>query len=299
MYQQLSLLGKKIKAVWSKIFDGEASTELQKMLAENIKSTSDKETYTFAQLFSRIREWLDEASFDTGKSYEYTIKNKKWQEGFAVDNDYLEDVKADSMLSGDLQSKIKGMAVDFADHKDERINDLIIANGNAFDGTAMFSDTRPNIVDGDGLDNIVTGTGITLALIQADLKSAMTQLKGMKIKGKPVNKNAKPIVLIPTQLWSLMNELRTSQTIIIGGASQSNDLQNTFEIIENYDQETTNNDWYLVNGNSKMKPFIIQNREEPKMIEIDDQKKDVKFYNWKARYDAGYGNPLSIVKVNN
>lgn len=299
MYQQLTLLGKKITAAWTKIFNGDTSSELIDNLAEKVSSTKDKEAYSFTWLFSKIREWVDLAIYETGKAFSYEIKNKKWQIGFQVDADYLDDVKADSVLSNDLNMQIKGIADDFPQHKEDLVNAALIANGTAFDGTAFFADSRANITDGSNLDNIVSGTGVTAVTIAADIKSAMGQLDAMKIKNKALNKNAKYVCVVPTHLWSIFNQLNTVDIYYNGSAAVSNDLKGTLTIIKNYAQAITNNDWYMINSASKMKAVILQEREAPSMKERLDDDSDVYKYNWRGRYAVGYGNPFSIIFVNN
>ena len=298
MYQQLSNLGKKIKAAWGKIFVGEASTELQKTMAETVTSDKDKETYTLTYLFSKIREWIDMAQFDTGKEFEYEIKNKKWQEGFQVSKDYLDDVAQNKPLSGDMRLQISAINDDFVDHKDELINDILVANGNAFDGTAFFANSRPNIPDST-IDNLYTGTGTLLSQVEADLKGARDLLKSMRVKDRPVNKNARIVVICPTHLSETFNVLKQAETIDTGGGAKTNTLKGTFDIVENYDQASTNNDWYCANSKSKLKPTILQNRKNVEFKEIDDDDRDYLKYNWKSRYNAGYGNPMACVKVDN
>jgi len=300
MYNQLSLLGKKIQATWSKILQGDVSSELIDNLAEKVDSKKDKETFSFTYLFSKIREWIDSAIYETGKQFEYIIKHKKWQVGFQIDNDTKEDIKADSVLSADLQLQIKSLANEFPGHKEELINDALELNGNAFDKTAFFADSRPNIVDGENLDNIATGSGITIANIATDIQAAMIQLDAMKIKKKALNKNAQFLAVVPTHLYMLFNRLKTVDRYYNGATDTDNDLKNTFKIIKNYSQSTLNNDWYMVNTNSKMKPIILQKRQEPEMTEsIDKDDMDVTKFNWKARYAVGYGNPFSIIFINN
>jgi phage major head subunit gpT-like protein len=268
-------------------------------LVEKITSSKDKESYSFTYLFTKIREWIDVAVYETGKQFEYIIKNKKWQAGFEVDVDTIEDLKADTILSGDLNLSIKGIADDFVQHKEELCDDALVANGNAFDNTAFFSDSRANITDGANLDNIVSGGGVTIALIAADIKYAMAQLDAMKIKGKAINRGAEYVCIVPTDLWSIFNQLATVDIYYDGATAVSNDLKGTFKIVKNYCQALTNNDWYMVNPKSKMKPLIVQERETPTMKETLDDDKDIQKYNWKARYAVGYGSPFSIIWVNN
>lgn len=299
MYNTLTLLGKKIKAAWTKMFQADAASDLMDALAEKIQSDKDLETYSFLYLFTKIREWIDEAVYETGKAFQYVIKNKKWQAGFVADIDTIEDLKADSVLSGDMNLSIKGVADDFIQHKEELINAALIANGNAFDETAFFADARGNITDGSNLDNIVSGTGVTNVFMTADIKSAMGQLDAMKIKNKALNKNAKYVMVVPTHLYSVANQLMTVDTYYNGSAAVANDLKGTFTIKKNYSQVITNNDWYMLNSAAKMKPIILQERQAPTMKEIIDEDKDQQKYNWKARYAVGYGSPFSIIWVNN
>jgi len=81
-----------------------------------------------------------------------------------------------------------------------------------------------------------------------------------------------------------------------GGASKSNIYAGNAKVITNW-ASTTDKSWYLVNMAAPIKPFIIQERQEPEFyFEDDNKKKYVDFY-YKARKGAGYGNPLAIIKI--
>jgi phage major head subunit gpT-like protein len=297
MYEQLSLLGKIIKAAWSKIFDGSVNTELQDVLSEPIESNNKKEAYSFTYLFGAVREWLGDAIYDTGKTYEYEIKNKDWQRGFQIKQSNIDDMGANPVLNSDYKKKVSSIATNFVSHKNKRHQECLEANGTAFDGTAFFADSRPNISGGTALDNICTRTGVTTALIFADINSAITQMDAMQIDGNPLNEGAKIACIVPTHLYTIFNTIMISENIDLGAGPITNTLRGTFSVVKNYRQATTNNNWYMVNTASIMKALILQNREAPFMKEIKDEDKDLVKYNWKARYEIGYGNPFAIIWV--
>jgi phage major head subunit gpT-like protein len=259
------------------------------------KSDTDKENYRFLSNLPYLKEWLDEIDFKDYEDFSYEIENKAWQQGIAVDRHTLSDSR--KQLGASIEDEIRLIAQNFSDFPDKLVYDLMIANGTCFDGGAFFKTTHVKL---GTIDNLKTGTGTTLAQLETDLGTARNAMYGyVDGNGIPINTNPRFVVLAPTQLHDKFLTLRNSTQIYDGSGNKTNIYNQSFDIVLNHWQSTSDNDWYLININHPIKPFIYQMRDKPK-FEMEDQrsKKYIKYF-VTARMNAGYGNPAAICKTDN
>lgn len=292
------LVLKSINAVFAKsLLDQTTEDEVNKV-AEVVISEGASEEYVFFDSMPAVNEFLDKIDYQKFKSFYLQIQNKEWQYGVPVKRTIIEDTVVNG-LQPQIQKFIQEGVRSWVDFPMQLVSDLLLNGGsnNAFDGTPFFANSRPNIQGANTINNIVSGTGVTPETISANFLTAINRLLGFKAKnGRAYNRNAKFLVITPPHLASNFWTLQRADRLDSGKA---NILVNNFDILINYDQEITNNDWYLVNSNAVVKPFIYQKRKEPFFDMVDNQDEPiVKFFST-ARANAGYGNPMSIVMVNN
>lgn len=258
-------------------------------------STQTLEQYIINDTFPAIREWTDDGIQDTLTAYSVNVQNRDWTLRVKELRNTLEDGKASLGMA--IENTISDSVNKFKMMPDKLIQELLAANPTAFDGTAFFSDTRPNLSGSGVIDNIHTGTGTTLAQMTADFASAESLLLGFKDRNnEPLNNQQDYYVLVPSQLYSNAYKLMTSDSL---ANPYDNIYKNRFKIIVNYYQATTDNDWYLVNAAQAFKPFIYQVRKEPDWTMKDDPEDKWVKYIANARMAAAVGNPTAIVKINN
>ena len=137
-------------------------------LARVLNSERDTETYTFLETATAIREFMDKVQYDDYKAFNQSVKNIPFSEGTMVDRFTLDDSKKD--LGAGLVDHINSIVQNWITFPDSKLNELLIANPDAFDGTAFFANSRTNLNTGSYvIDNIVTGTGTSIAQLTADL----------------------------------------------------------------------------------------------------------------------------------
>jgi phage major head subunit gpT-like protein len=270
---------------------------------ESTDSNSNKEIYSFFDSTPEIKEWLDKIDYSNFKMFEFVINNVDYQWGIPVDRNTIDDSTASGMQASILRHIREGVKK-WNDQPLRMLNTLLEngTSGLAFDGSAFFADTRPNIQGTNTIDNIATGSGITLAQIQTDYEAAYVKLMGFKDKNaEPFNINVKPVCLIPSSLVPLFVTLQKSLIITNSAvtASVTNVWANTFDVVVNPYQAITNNDWYMIDANAVMKPFIFQSRKSPIFEMKDENDSPIIKYFSTARRAMGYGMPTSIVFVNN
>lgn len=303
MFNTATVLLKGIKANFSQLMNIEPNSNFD-MFINREKSNSDHEKYWIPQSMPGIKEWIDERHFGDFGDKALTVYNKDWDNGIKVDRNTLSDSR--EYLGGNLESWIKLLVRTYKSFPDKVCQTLLTANSNAFDETAMFATSRPNIDTGSYvLNNLISGTSsttYTLAEFEADYKSAKTALLGMADKeGEPMNDNPKLVVFVPRHLEDVAKVLLNSrQNEIYVSGSQSNLYAGDAEVVVNFRQtSTSDNDWYLINVNNPFKPFVIQDRKAPNWEVWDDTKKKYIEYGFDFRLGYNFLNPMAIVKVNN
>jgi phage major head subunit gpT-like protein len=303
MYNSPAVL---LKGIQARFLRGLATTApaVLSPFFEEAKSDTNKEAYVLFNHFGTIKEWVDEIEFSHLEDFDFEIKNKDWQNGFLVDRNTLDDSK--KTLGNDVEREINFSLSTWTNFPDRLVTELIVAgeSGLAFDGTAFFTaGGRPALqLPGTTIDNLITGTGITVALITADLVSAVTKMRSYTAKnGDPFNYSPKWVALIPPHLEFTFRTIRDSENIIdaVAGATKTNIYKGTFDYVVNDYLGVASNDWYLTNVNTPFKPFIYQTRKSPSFDMKDE--KDQKFLKYfsTGRMNVGYGNPLAMAKINN
>lgn len=266
-----------------------------KKFTEFIKSDTAEETFFIGDAIPNLQEWLDEIKFTDINDFSLTLKNKKWSNGTLVDRDTLNDSK--KSLGTGLTIWIRSLINKWKFFPDKLINKLLIANPVTFDKTAFFATSRPNLEGDNTINNIHTGTGTTLAQVEADLSTARSILRSFKDRnGEPFNEGMKMLIYAPTQLESVFLKLASNEFL---GSGESNLHKGTFELVLNDHQADNNDDWYIINIAAAMKPFIYQNREAPKFMMKDDEFNTKIKYATTGRSNASVLNPTAIIKVNN
>lgn len=289
-----------ISALYAKMLAETPNKAICEPIFERVKSNAKEENYLLFGNFWQITEWTASPTWSNyyNKDYSYTIVNKDWITGQVAIK--KSDMKAEKyVLGSDAEIAIRNAVQKFINFPDKLIADLVDANANAFDGTPFFSNSRTNIEGSTAIDNIYTGSGTTLAQVYADFKGAMNQLIGLvDVGGTPFNISFNFIVMCPPQLFDKFNTLRVADTLYLSG-TQSNDLKGLFDIIVNPYLGASDNDWYLINKNTPIKPFIVQEMIPPEW-ELEDTKSNPYYYYFAtATGNAGYGNPMSIILVSN
>lgn len=124
-----------------------ASAESQyQRVAMTVPSTTSEEKYAWLGKIARFREWLGDRVFNSLKTSDFTIKNKKWEVSFEVDRADIEDDRF-----GVYSPVIQSMGAEAKTHPDELVFALM-ASGFAtvcYDGQYFFDTDHP-VENADG-----------------------------------------------------------------------------------------------------------------------------------------------------
>jgi phage major head subunit gpT-like protein len=274
-------------------FDG----PMFKAFVQTINGDGAYEDFRFLDSVGTIRQWTDQRRPQNYRDFLVTLRPLPYEFTINVNRHTLDDSK--KTLGGDIEKDVREAAMLWKTFSDRLVNDLIAANGVAYDKSTFFA-TSHNIDGATAIDNLISGTGTTLAQIEADLASARNAMHGYRDKNnQPINMNPRFVALIPSQLHDKFLTLRNSQQIYDGAGNKTNIYNNSFDIIINHWQATNDNDWFLINTNANLMPFMIVDRQKPRWeIKDDLELLDIRYMS-DARMVGGYGAFTSIAKVNN
>jgi phage major head subunit gpT-like protein len=263
-------------------------------LALTAPSNGAYEKYGWLGAMPAVKQWIGERNSKQFASYDYTIKNLDWEASTPVfENDFDDDQTGSyAMIAAMLANRI-GV------HPEKLMIDLLTAGdvGLAYDGIAFFSNATGVRVN----DNILTGTGVTLETMSADLTAAKIAMsKFVDDQGETLNIKADTIIC-PVSLEDNFRRLVDSTTDPTATATGTfNPFSGKFTVIGDARLDADDvNDWYLCATREIVKPFIYQNRQSGRstMEKTNHTKQWV--FGADYRSNAGYGIPQLAIKTTN
>ena len=201
------------------------------------------------------------------------------------------------------------------DHPVELSFDMIEAGdastyGTTFDGQNLYDTTHDYGTSAGTQNNIVTGTGVTAALIHADILSVLSRFQTFTYqqggstatsKRRKLNKSMEKLLIVaPNELFGVLKDLKTKDKLATG---ESNTVKGSFEFTTL--PFTDGGDWYMViTDDPVFKPFLYQIEKTPELdfpTTQDEQAREQKLFTWGAygRYNVAYGAWWTTIMVTN
>lgn len=239
-----------------------------------------------------VRKWIGNKSLGGLKDFDYTIKNEDWYDGFSIDRNELEDEQI-----GAINPRVDMLAQSVANWPHELVISLIVGgtSGKAYDGQAFFANRSQN-------DNLLPGSGVTLANIKDDIQTARAAMMRYKSDSGRTLGLMMDTIMCPPELEATMLEAVNAATI------QDTTNTVTFNAVSRYSVEVIpmpeladTGDWYGFATQAPLRPLFFQSRSGVRTVLDDshvdrDRKLD---YSAEMRGNAGYGFPQMAVKVVN
>lgn len=257
-----------------------------------IDSQKASESYAWLGDVPGVQEWIGTKDLGGLSDYDYTIKNKDWYAGFSIDRNEIEDQQIPA-----IGPRIAAVASKVARWPYELVLQLVI-NGTtnlAYDGAAFFSNRSTN-------DNLLSGSGVTLANLKTDITTARTTLMRMVTDQGEFMGIRGNLILCPPELEVTMLEAINAPSIATNGVGTSiNPLSGFGLSVLAMPELTDANDWYMLDTTQPLKPFIFQRRKAPVPVLDDTEVADSRKLKYSAemRGNAGYGFYQMAVKVTN
>ncbi len=294
------------RVLFAREFSAAQALQGWQQLATRMDSKGEINEYTWFGTVPQMQDVTsDQVSLRGLEQYDFSIRNREYQAAIEVSRMAMERDRLNLVTP-----RIQQLAGEAARHPGELIFSLFETPGNAYDDTAFFSTTR-TIGESDNIDNLHTGTGISISNIQTDLVVARAAMRMFQDdRGRPLNAVGNVIVAPPRleqQMWRALN-------VQGAGAQDRQTLPATADgifsaagytvIVNPY--LTDEADWYLLHvGGPTMRPFIWQVEKMP-VLESDtnpNSRENIlkrKFvYSVYGRYAVGVTDPRLAIKIDN
>ena len=288
----------------------EAYTEYWRRCAMAVQSMNRAERYDWLGALPELREWLGPRVQQALRGFHYELVNQEWEMTIPIMRTDYEDNQL-----GQYPVRIMEMGAKTAAHPDKYLTEVRMngTSGICYDGKAFYANDHS---EGDSgvQDNLLAGTGDSLAQVTADFESARASLRNFKNdRGQPFNQmlgmDIPLLVTIPPQLEGAFRRLRNNETVAVeaatnAGGSQSNTWRGSFDYMIDA-RLSDSNDWYMDFVGDMVKPFIKQDRRPVEFYAMQDPMSEtVRKYNQYEfgtylRYTIGYGMWQFSVKVAN
>ena len=295
-------IGRGLKASFIKAYDNGEDPKDVMMFVMETTSTGRDEEYGWLGNSPKMREWLGDRKLSKLNSFDYKLKNKKYEATLDVKRDDIDDDRL-----GNYKLRVNELAAEARRYPRELFFEALIQGETelCYDGQPFFSASHQDSEQSGTQSNIFTGTGTTLAQIKADVESVVAEMKALlDDQGKPFDESEVMIgILCPLELEQKFIELNTLARI----NSTDNSMKGRIKQItaSGYLSADDANDWYLANIKANgVKPLIRQVRKKPEFraLEADSTNgfmRDIYYYGIDSREVFGYGLWQRMFKVTN
>lgn len=244
-------LEKGLRAEFMKAY---TSTEPNALINAAMKVTSSASSERFGWLGSAptMQEFKDEKSPKGLLDHDFTIKNVPFEATLKVDKYALRNDQL-----GAINVRVRDLAPRAKVFPAKLMMQLLVAGTTnlCYDGQPFFSASH---AEGDSgtQSNLLTGTGVTLAALEADFNAARTALISYKDdQGEPWYEDAAAMDLLVVCSPALVPVFeKLFKTDLINNTS--NTVKGAARVMGS--ARLTGNSWYLLNVAGEIKPFILQ-----------------------------------------
>jgi phage major head subunit gpT-like protein len=273
-----------------------AKYDFWKKIATVFNSIGDKEEYNWLGQVPSLKEWTDQRKLSGLKPHSYTLTNRDWESTIEVHKNALADDKL-----GQIPTRVRQLVNAYYRGIIREVFSLLDygATGTAFDATAFFSTTR-TIGGSANIDNLITGSySGSAAEVRAALSVVAQKFAAFTDEnGEYLGVMPDLIVCSPKMQPIIQEAIRPDYA-----GAQRPEAQYVKEIITSPWIDADADDWYSLCTTEEVKPIIFQNRQNPEVTNLDKPDshdafmKKLLYYGVDARFEVGYGDPRTAVKV--
>ncbi len=233
-------------------------------LAMMLDTTVETETIAFLSDTPAMKERGSNLPAKAVRPYTFTITNKDFSAGLEVKG---ADVRRDK--TGLILIRARELAARAAQLPQKELSRIINANGNAYDGVAMYHASSHVTLNGDTINNAIqiaaaTGTTPTNAEMEFGILSAIESILGFKDdEGEPRNEFAQVFtVMVPTVLWKQASAALRNDFIAAGTSNSIKASGFTINLVMN-PRLTSSVFMYVFRADSDVKALVWQDEVLP------------------------------------
>lgn len=225
-------------------------------LVAEIPSKGYAETYDHILGVPAVREWIGERQVKNMKVWDFTIRNRTWEDTIGIPREMYEDESL-----GLFSPQFTALGMQMRLHPDVLLAELLDAaftTGLCYDGKAFVATNHP--LKSGTQSNKVTG-----ALSSTTFAEAIQKLRQMKDwEGNPIDvfsMGGKLQLVVGPALEATARQLLLAQQGS-SGATNTDFGRATLKVFS----RITGNQWFLVVIGAPIKPFILQMRRKPALV---------------------------------
>lgn len=235
---------------------------------------------------ANLRQWVGPRVVNDLQAYSYSLDMLPWEFTISVDRHDWEDHNL-----GVYTPMFADMGRAAAKLADQRLTTIIQANGNGFDGVAMFAGTHPLNPAG------VQDNNLALALTETNYEAARAAMMAFSGEdGSPLG-IIPNVLAVPPQLEGTGRRILNASIVMdaTGTAGISNVMAGSASLMVVPEWANQPTRWYLFDTSRAIKPFVWCLREAPKFVAKQSPDDDSVFWDrefvWgvEARGEAGFG----------
>lgn len=269
-------------------------------IAMEVTSETLNETYNFFGSVPEPQQWTDTRQEQNIYPYNFTIQALDWELTIAVDRNEIQDNRLNMTTP-----RIQQLGAAFPAFVEKKIVQALVngavSGNNSYDGVTFYNASHV-IGKAAAQTNLVSYTGATLALVQADFATAKSAMRNLNDdQGRPAGIMADFVLCAPAQ-EQVFRQLLNASFIPSGSVGS---MENTFigQADLGVSPFVTAATWHLLCTKNPIKPLIYQNRQNPNFVALDKPDSQSAFFNKKfyygsdARANFGYGEWMCAQKV--
>jgi len=268
-----------------------------KKVATILTSDTDKESLNWLGSTPPMTEWKDKRQLRGLRPFDYSLTNKHWESTLEVEADAYRDNKYKH-----IPIRIKGLSKECLKNHAKELFSLLDdgETETAYDGTAMFADTR-TIGDSANIDNLLSGAySGSASEIRAGVAAAQEAMRLFQNDwGQPMNLQPDTVVCGPEM------ELAIKEALLPGVAGTVRpELAFVKDVVVTPWVDLDATDWYMLCTSEEVNPLIFQLREAPKFEAKDNAATsdavfftNMFYYGVDDRFVVGFGDPRTAIKL--
>jgi hypothetical protein len=201
---------------------------------KNDNSNSVDETYGFFGGFPRMREWIGARQLQVIAQKSYTIRNRKFESSLSVPRDMMRRDKT-KLLNAHVSRYASGVPLQ---HWEDLAIELLVANGNCYDGTPFLGTTHRWKAADTAQKNSITNSDVDALNVAdpvsptpAEMASAIIGLIGWLLtftddQGRDVNGDAQEFTVVVNTVphWIALGQALKSEKLAGGADNPINGL---------------------------------------------------------------------------
>lgn len=251
-------------------------------VAMEIPSDTELETYGWMDRIDKMRQWVGPRKVNNVPLRSRSVTNVDWELTESIPrNKFLDD------KLGLYAPLAKNMGWQAAKLHDQQLALKMQENPVCFDGLSFFNDNHLSNIDDAG--SSVYDNSLALALTPANFGVARAAMRAFKGRdGQPAGSEPSLLVVPPSlaDMAATITQAENIASLAAGGSLGNGDVGSTTNIYrgsikvlmikELENQPTT---WYLLDNEGMIKPFLVQVRQAPNFVYLNNPTDANVFFN--------------------